>query len=184
MFGMSEMFGPMAGECRQKNGLHYLNQYLMIEIVDPETGNPVEDGQLGVAVYTTLWAKGFPLLRYWTDDIMIVTNEPCDCGSCYPRLYYLGRLADCYILDGTYVFPENVENILFEYGYIGEYCVERHTDTFIVKTEGNGAEANPEMINKLNNLFRTSITVDVVTPGSLNYDGHGKRFIQIEFHDL
>lgn len=184
MFGMSEMFGPMAGECRQKNGLHYLNQYLMIEIIDPETGNPVEDGQPGVAVYTTLWDKGFPLLRYWTDDIMIVTNEPCDCGSCYPRLYYLGRLADCYILDGTYVFPENVENILFEYGYIGEYCVERHIDTFIVKTEGNVTEANPEMINKLNNLFRTSITVDVVTPGSLNYDGHGKRFIQIEPHDL
>lgn len=64
MFGMSEVFGPMAGECRQKNGLHYLNNYLMIEIVDPQNGKPVGNGEPGVAVYTTLWDKGFPLLRY------------------------------------------------------------------------------------------------------------------------
>ena len=137
MFGMSEMFGPMAGECRNKNGLHYLDNYLMIEIVDPKTGDPVEEGTPGVAVYTSLWDKGFPLLRYWTDDLMIITKEKCSCNSPYPRLFYLGRLNDCYLIDGTYIFPENVENILFQYGYIGEYCVEKEGDVFFVKTEGD-----------------------------------------------
>lgn len=180
MFGMSEMFGPMAGECRNKNGLHYLDNYLMIEIVDPKTGDPVEEGTLGVAVYTSLWDKGFPLLRYWTDDLMIITKEKCSCNSPYPRLFYLGRLNDCYLIDGTYIFPENVENILFQYGYIGEYCVETEGDVFLVKTEGDRCEVNPEMVQKMRELFHSSVTIEVITPGSLNYDGHGRRFTQEE----
>lgn len=180
MFGMSEMFGPMAGECRQKNGLHYLNNYLMIEIVDPKDGKPVADGAPGVAVYTTLWDKGFPLLRYWTDDLMIITKEPCPCGSPYPRLFYLGRLNDCYHMDGRYIFPENVENILFKYGYIGEYCAEKQGARYLVKTEGNQCEINPEMVAEMQELFGADVKIDVVTPGSLNYDGHGRRFAQEE----
>ena len=179
-FGMSEMFGPMAGECRNKNGLHYLDNYLMIEIVDPKTGDPVEEGAPGVAVYTSLWDKGFPLLRYWTDDLMIITKEKCSCNSPYPRLFYLGRLNDCYLIDGTYIFPENVENILFQYGYIGEYCVEKEGDVFLVKTEGDRCEVNPEMVQKMRELFHSSVTIEVITPGSLNYDGHGRRFTQEE----
>lgn len=178
MFGMSEMFGPMAGECREKNGLHYLNNYLMIEIVDPKTGEPVEEGTPGVAVYTTLWNKGFPLLRYWTDDVMVITDEKCRCGSPYPRLFYLGRLNDCYMIDDTYIFPENVENILFKYGYIGEYCVEKEKDGFLVKTEGSCREINTEMRMEMQKLFRSPVMIEVVTPGSLNYDGHGRRFAQ------
>ena len=178
MFGMSEMFGPMAGECRNKNGLHYLNNYLMIEIVDSQTGKPVEDGEPGVAVYTTLWDKGFPLIRYWTDDIMIITRETCQCGSSLPRLYYLGRLADCYIIDGKYVFPENLENILFKYGFIGEYCAERVQNGFLIKTEGNNSSYRVEMLYEIKNLFHSEVIIDVVTPGSLNYDGHARRFKQ------
>lgn len=79
-FGMSEMFGPMAAECREKNGLHYLDKYLMIELLDPISKMPVPEGQPGIAVYTSLWEKGFPLLRYWTDDLMIVDRSKCKCG--------------------------------------------------------------------------------------------------------
>ena len=78
MFGMSEMFGPMAGECKMKNGQHYLSDYLMIEIVDPSTGRSLDIGEVGVAVYTTLWDKGFPLLRYWTDDLMKLDYSQCE----------------------------------------------------------------------------------------------------------
>lgn len=176
MFGMSEMFGPMAGECRMKNGLHYLDNYIMIEIVDPRTGRVVEDGIPGVAVYTTLWDKGFPLLRYWTDDLMTITKETCDCKSPYPRLFYLGRLNDYYIIDDTYIFPENVENILFKYGYIGEYCVEKQDDSFFVKTEGSQYEICPGMMKEVQELFHSAVDIEVIAPGSLNYDGHGKRF--------
>ena len=177
MFGMSEMFGPMAGECKNKNGLHYLNQYLMIEIVDPKTGEPVDEGKPGVAVYTTLWSKGFPLLRYWTDDVMVLTTEKCSCGSPYPRLFYKGRLADCFEINGHYVFPESIENILFKYGYIGDYCVEDQDKRFLIKTEGANAEINPMMLDECRALLCADVEAEVVTMGSLHYDGHGKRFI-------
>ena len=176
LFGMSEMFGPMAGECKQKNGLHYLKQYLMIEIIDPDSGEPVNQGEPGVAVYTTLWDKGFPLLRYWTDDVMVITDEQCKCGSCLPRLYYLGRMNDCFRTEKGFIFPENVENILFKYGNIGEYRVEKQGDSYLVKTEGNEKNPNVEMINELSSLFDSAVEVEVVIPGSLNYDGHAKRF--------
>lgn len=176
MFGMSEMFGPMAGECKQKNGLHYLNKYLMIEIVNPDSGKPVCKGEPGVAVYTTLWDKGFPLLRYWTDDVMVLAEDKCECGSCLPRIFYLGRLNDCFRLEKGFVFPENVEDILFKYGNIGEYRVEKHNDIYLIKTEGNERTQNAEMINELCDLFDTAVDVEVVNPGSLNYDGHAKRF--------
>lgn len=176
MFGMSEMFGPMAGECRKKNGLHYLDNYLMIEIVDPISCKPVDEGKPGVAVYTTLWDKGFPLLRYWTDDIMIITKEKCLCKSEYPRLFYLGRLADCYTVDKKYIFPENLENILFKYGFIGEYSVEKTNNEFLIKTEGSRDGFQPEMMVELRELFRAEVKVEIVPPGSLNYDGHAVRF--------
>lgn len=95
LHGMSEMFGPLAAECRCRNGKHYLHDYLLLEIVDPVTKQPVKPGERGVAVYTTLWDKGFPLLRYWTGDVMSVTFEPCPCGSREPRMFYYGRLSDC-----------------------------------------------------------------------------------------
>lgn len=177
MFGMSEMFGPMAGECKKKNGLHYLDNYLMIEIVDPLSGKPVDEGKPGVAVYTTLWDKGFPLLRYWTDDIMIITTKKCDCGSKYPRLFYLGRLADCYIINDSYVFPENLENILFKYGFIGEYCVEKTENKYLIKTEGTENSYSNEMETEIRALFKMDVVIEIVPPGSLNYDGHGRRFI-------
>ena len=176
MFGMSEMFGPMAGECKQKNGLHYLDEYLMIEIIDPKTHMPVSDGEIGVAVYTTLWDKGFPLLRYWTDDLMYITHEKCKCGRDLPRLFYLGRLNDSFEIGNSYVFPENVENILFKYGNIGEYIVEKESNRYLVKTESSVSNVNAEMVKELETLFSSEVKVEIVTPGCLNYDGHGKRF--------
>jgi len=176
MFGMSEMFGPMAGECKQKNGLHYLDEYLMIEIIDPKTHMPVADGEIGVAVYTTLWDKGFPLLRYWTDDLMYITHEKCECGRDLPRLFYLGRLNDSFEIGNSYVFPENVENILFKYGNIGEYIVEKESNRYLVKTESSVSNVNAEMLKELETLFSSEVKVEIVTPGCLNYDGHGKRF--------
>jgi len=178
MFGMSEMFGPMAGECRQQDGLHYLDKYLMIEIVNPSTGEPVKDGEAGVAVYTTLWNKGFPLLRYWTDDMMIIKHEKCPCGSDNPRLYYLGRINDSFMINGKYIFPESVENILFAHGYIGEYRVEKEKEGFLVKVEALNTEVKQCVLEELEELFEGPVKVEIVSPGGLNYDGHGKRFIE------
>ena len=180
MFGMSEMFGPMAGECKLKNGQHYLSDYLLIEIVDPKSGNPVNVGEVGVAVYTTLWDKGFPLLRYWTDDLMRLDFSQCECGSSNPRLFYKGRLNDCFIIDEEYVFPENIENILFKYGYYGEYLVEQSKNSYSVKVESEDSIIKEEMLEELKSILGRECSVHILMPGSLNYDGHGKRFLRIE----
>lgn len=180
MFGMSEMFGPMAGECKKKNGQHYLSDYLMIEIVDPKTGNPVNVGEIGVAVYTTLWDKGFPLLRYWTDDLMKLDFSQCECGSSNPRLFFKGRLNDCFIIDGEYVFPENIENILFKYGHYGEYLVEQSKNSYTVKVESGDSVIKEAMLEELKFILKSECSVHILMPGSLNYDGHGKRFVRNE----
>ena len=176
-FGMSEMFGPMAAECREKNGLHYLDKYLMIELLDPISKMPVPEGQPGIAVYTSLWEKGFPLLRYWTDDLMIVDRSKCKCGSSNPRIRYLGRMADCIILDGTYIFPEQVENILFDNGFIGEYKVVQDYDQITVFTETPEKKDIIIIQALLEELFlHRKVNISLVPIGKLNYKGLGKRF--------
>lgn len=176
-FGMSEMFGPMAAECREKNGLHYLDKYLMIELLDPINKKPVSEGQPGIAVYTSLWEKGFPLLRYWTDDMMIIDRSKCKCGSSNPRIRYLGRLADCIILDGNYIFPEQVENILFENGFKGEYRVVKESNQISVFTEIAEQKDFTKIQTLLEQLFlHRKVNVSLVPIGELDYKGFGKRF--------
>ena len=176
-FGMSEMFGPMAAECKKKNGLHYLNQYLMIELLDPITKEPVPEGMPGIAVYTTLWEKGFPLLRYWTDDLMILDKTTCDCGSEYPRLFYLGRLADCFKSGSSYIFPEQVEDILFRNDFIGEYKVISENGSYTVITETDPGQDTSKVLNELRQLFECdTVEINMVPHGSLNYKGFGNRF--------
>ena len=167
MFGMSEMFGPMAGECHCKDGQHYPNDYLMIEIIDPETLKPVKPGEIGIAVYSTLWKKGFPLLRYWTDDVMYLSENTCKCGSSMHRLYFQGRLADCIRLpkaDGktVFVFPVMVENVVYPYG-IYEYQIKKAGDSFAVTLEYEGdLSALDAMRTELVKLLQT-------TPEHINF---------------
>lgn len=176
-FGMSEMFGPMAAECKRKNGLHYLDKYLMIELIDPVTKKHVKDGKPGIAVYTTLWEKGFPLLRYWTDDFMVIDRTPCECGNLNPRLYYLGRLADSFICNQGYVFPEQVENILFESGLRGEYKVLLESGTYQVFSETNQKIEGNCALQKLKHLFQSeNVNLIPVAIGVLNFSGFGRRF--------
>ncbi|MCI9531533.1 MAG: phenylacetate--CoA ligase family protein [Lachnospiraceae bacterium] len=177
MFGMSEMFGPMAGECRQKDGQHYLNQYLMIEIIDPKTGRLVQEGEVGIAVYTTLWDKGFPLLRYWTDDLMAIDRTPCKCGSPYPRLRYKGRMADCMVLDGAYVFPEALENCLMGHGFYLDYEARQEQGKIKVRVEKEPAQEVPaQMLQEINEIFHTDAMIEFAAPRQLGYRGHGPRF--------
>lgn len=176
MYGMSEMFGPMAGECRQRNGQHYLHRYLMIELVDERTGRPVAPGEAGVAVYTTLWNKGFPLLRYWTDDIMRIERSVCACGSDNYRLYHLGRLGDCIQRNGKRVFPVMLEEITMKYGFYMDYQAVSRPDGVTIRLEQPPeAEVSPAMLAELNALFG-EVELELLQPRELAYPGHGKRF--------
>ncbi len=177
LFGMSEVFGPMASECKMKNGLHYLDKYLMIEVIDPISKNPVKDGEAGVAVYTTLWDKGFPLLRYWTDDLIYINYEKCECGSTNPRMFYLGRFGDSFIENGKYIFPENIEDILFDHGYNSEFLLEKNDNSYLLKIESD--ENLPKnIIEEINKLFSKNLEIEIVEIGKLDNKATKKRFIK------
>ena len=112
--GVSEIFGPIMGECKEKYGLHYDKDLFLVEIIDQETMEPVEDeGKIGIMVITPLWCKGSPLVRYWTDDFAYRIKTPCACGEAGERIFVCGRKNDYLKIGEKYVFPRDVEHILY-----------------------------------------------------------------------
>ena len=136
-FGMSEMCGPgVAFECPEQNGLHIWEDYYIVEIVDPQTIEPVPDGEVGELVLTTINREAMPLLRYRTRDLTRILPGECPCGRHHKRLDRMkGRSDDMMILKGVNIFPIQIENILMQFRELG-------TDYLITLTN---LEANDEM---------------------------------------
>ena len=114
-YGLSEMCGPgVAAECLEaRDGLHVHEDHFLVEIVDPESGAPLADGEEGELVFTTLRKEAIPMLRYRTGDIASLTTEPCSCGRTIARIRGLrGRRDDMVIVRGVNVYPSNVEHAL------------------------------------------------------------------------
>jgi phenylacetate-CoA ligase len=117
IYGLSEIMGPgVAIECHKaKSGLHIWEDHFIPEIIDPETGNPVPEGEKGELVITTITKEGIPLIRYRTRDITSITYEPCICGRTHARIARMsGRSDDMLIIRGVNVFPSQIESILME----------------------------------------------------------------------
>ena len=116
-FGMSEMCGPgVAFECPEQNGLHIWEDYYIVEIVDPQTLEPVPDGEIGEMVLTTINREAMPLLRYRTRDLTRILPGDCPCGRHHIRLDRMqGRSDDMMILKGVNIFPIQIEQILMQY---------------------------------------------------------------------
>jgi phenylacetate-CoA ligase len=114
VYGLSEIIGPgVSQECTYKDGLHVYSDVFYPEIIDPETGKPVADGQAGELVITTLTKQGIPLIRYRTRDIVSMTHEPCRCGRTSPRTSKIkGRTDDMIVVRGINVFPSQIEHVL------------------------------------------------------------------------
>ncbi len=124
IYGLSEIMGPgVAIECIEaKQGLHIWEDHFIPEIIDPETGRQVPDGELGELVITTITKQGIPLVRYRTRDITRLIKEPCVCGRTHARIARLsGRSDDMLIIRGVNVFPSQIESIL-----VGIEGVEPH----------------------------------------------------------
>ena len=120
--GVSEIFGPIMGECSEKHGLHYDQELFLVEIIDPATMQPIKEAeQIGMLVITPLWNKGSPIVRYWTDDFAYRITNPCACGEEGERIYVCGRKNDYLKIGNKYVFPRDVEHIL--YGYSKDYRI-------------------------------------------------------------
>ncbi|MBP5629397.1 MAG: phenylacetate--CoA ligase [Bacteroidaceae bacterium] len=130
-FGMSEMCGPGVGfECQEQNGLHFWEDYYIVEIVDPDTLEPVPDGEIGELVLTTLCREAMPLLRYRTRDLTRVLGRSCPCGRNHVRLDRMrGRSDDMIVLRGVNIFPIQIEKILMQFPELGSnYLITLTTD--------------------------------------------------------
>lgn len=173
-YGISEIFGPFSGECIHKNGLHVAADFVYVEVVDPRTGQPVEEGQPGVAVYTTLWQKGSPLLRYWTDDFVVYKTDLCDCGQSLPRMHFLGRVADSACVNNKPIFALDVEDILLKYPITSEYyCtyVQDNPSAYIdVKVEALTGKDFPVKLfsEELEYFFGIPVRIDLLLPGTFD----------------
>ena len=130
-FGMSEMCGPGVGfECQEQNGLHFWEDYYIVEIVDPETLEPVPDGEIGELILTTLRREAMPLLRYRTRDLTRVLGRTCPCGRNHVRLDRMkGRSDDMIVLKGFNIFPIQIEKILMTFPELASnYLITLTTD--------------------------------------------------------
>jgi len=117
VYGLSEIIGPgVAGECAEERaGLHVNEDHFLTEIVDPDSGEPVAEGEAGVLVITTLTKEALPLVRYWTGDIASLDRSQCSCGRTFVRMSPpAGRTDDMLIIRGVNVYPSQVESILLE----------------------------------------------------------------------
>ncbi len=115
-YGLSEVMGPgVAGECIERNGLHINEDHFLVEIINPDTLEPVADGEVGEVVVTTLTKEGFPVIRYRTRDLARIIDEPCACGRTLRRMSrIIGRTDDMLIIKGVNVYPMQIESILFD----------------------------------------------------------------------
>lgn len=114
VYGLSEIMGPgVAMECSESHGLHVAEDQFLVEIVDPETLEPVPDGQFGELVITTLTRECSPLIRYRTRDLTRIIDEPCACGRTHRKIdRIVGRTDDMLIIRGVNVFPSQIEQVI------------------------------------------------------------------------
>jgi phenylacetate-CoA ligase len=149
---MSEMCGPGVGfECKEQNGLHFWEDYYIVEIVDPETLEPVPDGEIGELVLTTINREAMPLLRYRTRDLTRVLGYDCPCGRKHIRIDRMkGRSDDMMVLRGVNIFPIQIEKILMQFK-------ELSTDYLITLTTDNDND-NMTVEVELDQLFTDDYT--------------------------
>ena len=146
IYGLTECYGPGIGiNCtKQDKGMHIFDDFIYIEILDPLTGNPVNEGEVGEITLTTLVKEGAPLFRFRTHDLASFITEPCPCGSTYPRISpIMGRSDDMVKVKGNIIFPSTIEDVInsvsgasSEYRAIIEHVDGKDQMTVIVEVEG------------------------------------------------
>ena len=141
IYGLTEISGPgVSFECEEQQGLHINEDHFIAEIIDPDTGEVLPDGTPGELVFTCLTKEAFPLLRYRTRDICVLTRKPCSCGRTFVRMTKpMGRSDDMMIIRGVNVFPSQIETVLLNQGLTSNYqiIVDRvnNSDTLDINVE-------------------------------------------------
>jgi phenylacetate-CoA ligase len=189
-YGLSEMNGPgVAFECPYQEGMHIWEDSFLVEIIDPNTLQPVADGVEGELVMTTLQREGMPLIRYRTKDLTRIIPEPCACGRTHRRIERIkGRTDDMLIIKGSNIFPMQIEKKLMEISGVGTNFLiildrEGFNDSLTVKVEVNKKDFSGDMqqldalrkkiVEELKSEILVTPKVDLVEPDSIP-KGEGK----------
>ncbi len=194
IYGLTETSGPgVAFECSAQTGMHINEDHFLAEIIDPDTGEVLPEGAKGELVFTSLDKEAFPLLRYRTRDICVLTREPCSCGRTHIKMSKpMGRSDDMMIIRGVNVFPSQIETVLLQEGYQPNYQIiidrKNNTDTFDVNVEMNpehftdtvgGVTAlEKSLANAMKTMLGINPTVHLVAPKSIaRSEGKAVRII-------
>ena len=196
IYGLSEIMGPgVSYECEYQCGMHVCEDNFIPEIIDPDTGEVLPEGEWGELVFTTITKEGFPLIRYRTRDICSLNYEPCKCGRTHVRMNKpQGRTDDMLIIRGVNVFPSQIEEVLLKIGgditpnYQIRVDRENNTDTFQVNVEmseelfSDGIKAIQKVERQISESLRSTLgigpKVNLVNPKSIERsEGKAKRVI-------
>ena len=183
IYGLTELSGPgVSFECSAQAGMHINEDHFIPEIIDPETEEVLPEGEQGELVFTAITKKAFPMMRYRTRDICVLTTEPCACGRTHVRMRKpKGRSDDMLIIRGVNVFPSQIETVLMNHGYAANYqiIIDRvnHTDTFEVQVEmtpemftdnvGEIADMQKKLAEGLRSMLGITARVSLVAPKSI-----------------
>ena len=183
IYGLTELSGPgVAFECSAQSGMHINEDHFIAEIIDPETGEVLPDGQQGELVFTSITKEAFPLLRYRTRDICVLSHEKCSCGRTHVKMTKpRGRTDDMLIIRGVNVFPSQIETVLLNHGYPANYQIivdrVRSTDTLDVQVEmtpemftdnlGEIERRQKELVDGLRSMLGLAAKVTLVAPKSI-----------------
>ncbi len=191
-YGLTEMNGPgVAFECEHKAGMHLWEDNYILEIINPQTGKNLPDGETGELVLTTLKREAMPLLRYRTRDITSVIAEPCRCGRTHRRISrFTGRSDDMLIIRGVNIFPQQIERVLMSMPQVGRnyLILIEGLDDLTVRVELSAAgfdgkvehlaALQKQLVEKLRADLLVKPNVELVAPGSLPVaEGKAKRVI-------
>lgn len=195
VYGTSELSGPLFTECTEKQGIHIWGDHFLVEVIDPETGEQVGEGEKGELVITTLSKEALPLVRWRTGDITILEEDKCACGRTHPRIMrILGRADDMIIVRGVNVFPSQIEHVLMQIPEIGEHYMiildraESGLDEMTIQVElSENARIDTttdilklerEIAERLKSVLNVWAKIEVVNPGTLQrFEGKAKRVI-------
>jgi phenylacetate-CoA ligase len=194
IYGTSELYGPLFCECSEQNGIHMWGDLALVEIIDPETEEPVVPGERGELTITMLQKEALPMVRFRIGDITAMSEEGCSCGRTHPRIMRIqGRVDDMLIIRGINVFPSQIEHALMEIPQVGQHfqiVVDRKAelDALLIRVEVS-PEAFSDRItdlmkikkmvaDRLKSALNVAVEVELAEPGSLpRFEGKAKRVI-------
>ncbi len=183
IYGLTEISGPgVSYECSEQTGMHINEDHFYAEIIDPDTGEVLPEGEQGELVFTSLDKEAFPVIRYRTKDICVLTRKECSCGRTFIKMVKpRGRSDDMLIIKGVNVFPSQIEAVLLEQGYQANYqlIVDRvnNSDTLDVNVEmtpekftdnlGEIADMEKKLVGALKAMLGIFAKVHLVAPKSI-----------------